>query len=201
MKERPFNLLKAGAEELVAEIKRLRSLAERGLAQFFILLTEVEAHRTDVWKSAGIETFDMFLNSHALCNAARYREFCSGFAKLGDPELAVRLGDQGTVGMRTMKNPTPQKIFEIDERTKAFIENHGSPPSEQTVISWVRDLEPRESRVIHTFTEIGKLRAENQQLRAALRDRDKKILDLEGRLAKVKKKVKKSSEVMIVDPS
>jgi hypothetical protein len=185
-----FNVKQASAGQIMAEIKRLRTNAERGLAVFFVLLQQVEFQRADVWKAAGVETFDMFLNSHHVCNAARYREFCAGLAKLGDPELAVRMGEQGTAAVRSLRDATPARVAELDERAGKFQAVHGSPPSKQTVAGWVRDLEPHEPKIKHQFSELGRLRAENQQLRAALRERDRRIVQLERTIAKASKKAK-----------
>jgi len=174
-------------DEVVAELKRLRHEAEASAALFLTALYTMETVRDDIWRQAGVESFDMFLNTHHLCNAARYREFCAGLRKLGgDTATAVKLGEGATAAARFFQEPTPEKIAELSKRTEAFEEINQVLPSQQHAQTWVKQLEPHEPKVVRQTTELARLRAEVQQLRAQLRQAEQTIRQKDKELDRLK---------------
>jgi hypothetical protein len=183
--ENPMKQIK-NLDEFIEQAKVLREQAEEAEARFLLFLRAFERSRPDLWKTAGVQTFDSFLQSAALVNPARYRNFVSGVDII--PGAAERIGAGAMIAAASFKDPLKVTIDEYVKRCSKFREYHGVSPSEQTARNWVRQLEPSEPSVVTRTTRIHQLEAEVQQLRAQVRQLTREKADLEKQLGKAPKK-------------
>ena len=179
----------ASYEELVQACKQARDASERAEAAFFLLLMAVETQHAETWKAAGIEEFEQFISSNGpLCQPQRYRLFCVGCARIGI-EAAAEHGAHFTIEAGKVRDVNPRVIVELMGRASAFREVHGVAPSEQASREWRKEVDQpqEEHRTVKAANELGRLRAENEKLRADLRVARARITELE-KLAGVRAK-------------
>lgn len=188
-----MNIKTASNTQIMNAIKAARALYEENSVAFLLLLRDVEQQRKDVWSANGILSFDMFLNTYHLINASRYREFCAGYEHIGDPAQAFRMGEGIVAELKKFSRPTAAKLAKMDEWSQAFKVEHKVLPSAQTAREWRNKLEPSDPKSVRFASELNVLRAENQKLRAVIRERDREIVELKTKLAGDKKKLRKTA--------
>lgn len=172
-------------DDFVKVARQLRQESEEAEARFLLFLREFELHREDLWKTAGVASFDSFLQSSQLINCARYRNFCAGARLLSDVEKA---GAGAAVAAAAFKQPTTEGMRKFEENVAAFRSVHGAPPSEQTARDWVRQLDEKSPKVVRQATRLRELEAENQALKAENRELRRKVQVAERELARHRKK-------------
>lgn len=158
-------------ENLIVECKRLRLAFERDEARFLVALSDIEEQHMDMLSQNGCATFENFLKTHNLCDAARYSLFRAGLAKVGR-EAAEQIGVQAVLGAARIKEPDKAPAFV--QWAGSFVEQHGTAPSGQAVNRELLTrgfVEPsaKPAQVVKASNELARLRAENAELRAQLK--------------------------------
>lgn len=176
-------------EEIIDQAKMLRAKAERARAEFFIFLQHVETQEQEAWKIGGCETFDMFLLSNHICESASYREFIAGMEKLGGEEAALIAGAEATRAARQLQ--TSEAAIKFVEQCAAFREVHGVAPSAQTAKNYAARLEPKAPAVMRQVTELSKMRATVEKLRADLKTAEAEIKKWKTRAEKAEAALKR----------
>jgi len=177
-------------EKLVSECKRLRLKSERAEAEFFAFLMVAERDHEGVWRGGGCDTFEQFLTSNHLCKQERYRFFAIGVDRvtLG---AALANGAYWTIQAGKMHEPSKAALRDFGERARAFVELEKTAPSEEAARQWAAEITSRgrDPQKLAQVSELHRLRAENQELRAKLRASEKRVAELEAKVAgKVAKK-------------
>lgn len=178
-------------DEFIEHAKRLRADAEEAEARFLLFLREFELKREDLWKTAGVASFDGFLQSTQLCNTARYRNFVAG-AEVVQGE-AEGIGAAATIAAGHFRTPTEEATKEYVSRCEKFRDVHGVGPSEQTSREWVKQLDQAEPKVVRQASRLRQLEAENQQLRADKRTLERKLATALKEIEKLEKRLGKQN--------
>lgn len=171
-------------EQFAEEAVRLRQNAEAAEAEFLLFLRTFELEREDLWKTAGIVSYDGFLQSLQLCNTARYRNFVAG-AKIVEDARAI--GADATVAAGAFKSPTEEAAREYVSRCEKFRVVHGTGPSEQHAKTWVKQLDQAEPKVVRQASRMAQLEAENQKLRSENRELQRKLTTANKELEKLRR--------------
>lgn len=195
-------------EEFIEQAKTLRSNAEQAEASFLMFLREFELQREDLWNTAGVQTFDSFLQSSQICNVARYRNFVAGTKIIDDvhqesktghsskqksaQSTAEAIGASATIAAATFRAPTKEASVEFVSRCGKFREVHGSPPSEQTARTWVKQLDQAEPKVVRQANRMHQLEAENVTLKAEKRVLERKLASALKEVERLEKQLGKA---------
>lgn len=177
-------------EQFVEHARSLRAASQEAEARFLLFLREFEIGREDLWKVGGAVTFDSFLQSNQIVNAARYRNFCAGASLLGDGSL--RAGAAATIEAGRFSQPTKEGIRQFQTNVDAYRDVHGSAPSGQTAHEWVKQLDEKPPKVIGQASRLRTLEAENQALRADKRDLERKLAAAQKEIGKLERLLGKS---------
>jgi hypothetical protein len=180
-------------EQLVEECKRLRLKSEKAEAEFFAFLMVAEREHAEVWQGGGCADFQQFLASNHLADGRRYRFFAIGVDRVG-LDTAIAHGAHWTIQAGMLPDPSPKVLRDFTERARAFVEMEHTAPAEQTVRTWAAEAvaSGRDPKRVQQVSELHRLRAENQELRAKLRAAEKRAADAEAKLAKLAKPSKKT---------
>lgn len=188
------DLPKMSYEELVAECKRLRTEAERSLAQFYAFLVVVERSYDSVWRGAGHTRYESFVKQ-VLTYPHLYVEFRDGLDKVG-VDAAIENGAHWTIEIGKIRNTTPAMIEEMASKALHFREVNEKPPSAQTAHQWASSLGAQfatNGGADARASKLRKLEIENRELRQKLRKVEAERDALRAELAKsTSKTVKKS---------
>ncbi len=170
-------------EELVEQCKQFRAKAERAEAEFLAFLMLAEGAHDDVWKGAGCATFEQFLRSNHLCRPERYSAFVRGVDRVGKADALVN-GAAWTIEASKFGDEHLAAIEQFSARATAFVETEKVAPSEETVREWRAQIEQstKEHSTVRRASELHRLRAENQKLRAELKSAQSLIVTLQGKL-------------------
>ena len=174
-------------EELVAECKRLRAESEAAEVEFFLFLVIVERDHAPLLKAQGCETIDQFIRSNTLVKTERYHAFTLGLDRVGVDKARAN-GVHWTIEMGHMREPTKERIEDMDRLAQSFTEVRGVQPSEEAAKGWRRELDaPRTDAhpTIKAATRLRQLEAENANLRAELRAAKSALAKAEQKLAKL----------------
>jgi hypothetical protein len=162
-------------DDLVRHLAKLRLERERVDAMFLLALYEAESTHLALLKANGLESFERFLKSYKLCDAARYRSFVIGLEKIGREE-AKKIGADATIEAASLTGPkvAPKYV----EAIEAWREEHrGVAPTRETAAKILRQVDPREEepqavgkqrREDDLRIRCAELESENAKLRAAL---------------------------------
>lgn len=178
-------------DDFLEHAKRLRSNAEAAEVEFLSFLRDFEVSREDLWKTAGVASYDSFLQSLALCNPARYRNFITGTNVIRDRTTSI--GAAATIAAARFRQPTVEAVSEYVARCENFREIHEVAPSEQTARSWVKQLDQAEPKVVRQVSRLRQLEAENQQLRAESRQFQAKLKEAEKLIDRLQKELGKKT--------
>lgn len=167
--------------QIITECRRLRSEAEVAEAKFLTFLRKVELEFMDELRANGCDTFERFLKTHGLCDAARYRKFTLGFDKLKlDQDTAQQMGVPAVMAGSEIKNKRRSSSY-IDAVVAWKLDHGDVMPKPETAQRLMRQVDPRKEipQAVRKLSEIDRLRIENSKLRARVRE-----LETELRAAK-----------------
>ncbi len=155
-------------DEIVAECRRLRALAEAAETAYFIFLMKVETEYKDVWSGAGTgyTVFDQFLGSlHE--SPGRYANFVRGVKRTG-AERALKIGVPLVTHIGRPETISTKVVNDLCAKAEATVEERGVAPKEQTVKDWMRQAKAPddEPEIIKRRNELQRLRKENAELKA-----------------------------------
>jgi hypothetical protein len=119
-------------------------------------------------------TFAQFVNNGGLCDSKRYLAFEAGYKQLGQTRLASKMGRDELavlIGHEAVslipKLRTKQGLDNYLSEVIAYSNLHGSGPDSRTLKRYVKGAEPQPlTKAQEQRRELGKLRAENEMLRA-----------------------------------
>lgn len=161
-------------EQLVAEAKRLRAVADEAEEELMLFLYQAE-QRPHLWGGSG-RTFLQFLEANNICRAARYDGWKRAYEGCG-PEAVRAAGMEAAVAAGGLKDEAAAK--EVLDQAAVFRRTNGTPASGQTARTMARDVKMRRAVTrtsnkgyLQLAKENDRLRKENDRLKeenAALR--------------------------------
>lgn len=130
-------------EEFLAQAHAYRVAIGDAEATFFEYLYKAETDWQYLWSATG-HTYEQFLDSHKLCNVARYREWLKSHG-FGITRYVREVGLEPVLAAPSLK--TPKQREELIERARVFKETNGVTMSEKSAQREARDIRMREAAV------------------------------------------------------
>jgi len=152
--------------EFVSKAKELRAQADAAEELMFEFLLAGEK-RPSLWDGAGL-SFLQFIERANLCRAARY----DGWKKTREAVGAKAVREAGVAAAVAASVLPDDAKKEVIDQARTFRDTNGTPPSEQTARSIVRDVKQRDAALrtknkgyLDLANENAFLRRENERLR------------------------------------
>lgn len=165
-------------QELVAELVRMRDLADAAECKFIERMVGAEG-RKDLWGVEKYRTFDAFLSGENICRPSRFHVGKSMLQKYGE-EVCQAIGISNTVMIDRLPEENKSKAIEAVTRYK---QENASIPSKQTTREMLKPMGLLTNPVPKNFRKeefdyvaecdrlrarVAELEAENASLRAQL---------------------------------